>query len=335
MLKRRNLWGLFAVAGIGLLLYANWRRQPAPTNLQTQQSLSELDWAGVEWEDLQSLWQSEGEVHEQLKTLLANLPKEVSPPARYFAGLLHLAHNEPLPALECFALVAPTEIPAHYLYAPYRLHATQRPGGPNPYRGHLRKAVEAKQVTPLIRARFMNAEGQLADSLAMYLATDPAQWTSFDLQCINAFLQHAGLAAEAKSMLVAAVSSGRVPSRLQRDISRSLSNRSPMETAFRQRFTSQTLNDGELTAAAESLNEISRIRTLFVQRKYDELLEEVEQRPALQATHEAVLMCFLSALRLEDRSRAQLWGAELRRRHPEPEAVKWVETLTRDTFGQS
>jgi hypothetical protein len=70
------------------------------------------------------------------------------------------------------------------------------------------------------------------------------------------------------------------------------------------------------------------VRSLFLQRRYADLLSLFGDFDPDRATTEMSALLFLAALRQHDASYTFRWGQELKRRHPEQEMAEWVTRLT-------
>ena len=73
---------------------------------------------------------------------------------------------------------------------------------------------------------------------------------------------------------------------------------------------------------------MQRARRLFMERRYEDLLEGFGDVQPIQATTEMSTIVFLAALERGDAHLAYRWGQELKRRHPDRELARWVAGLT-------
>ena len=89
-------------------------------------------------------------------------------PALYLRGLLLMSQNDLTSALSCFLQIPPAEIPAIYLYAPYRLFSEQRPSQTNPFAEPMQKASARQEVPQLMQARIHVNDGRFAMALQAF-----------------------------------------------------------------------------------------------------------------------------------------------------------------------
>ena len=69
-------------------------------------------------------------------------------------------------------------------------------------------------------------------------------------------------------------------------------------------------------------------RNLFLERRYDELLEGFGERAPTRVTTEMATILFLAALSEKRSPEIYRWGQELKRRHPDKDLAAWVSNLT-------
>ena len=80
------------------------------------------------------------------------------------------------------------------------------------------------------------------------------------------------------------------------------------------------------------LKQVRDDRELFMSQDYDRLVEKHRDASPTRLSSEQNLMLFLSALSERERSLATKWGQELKRRNPQSETTRWVDSLTSTAF---
>lgn len=285
----------------------------------------------MDWSDVQPTAESpalDASVRERILDLTASGRRA---PSVYLRGLLQLASGDPGGALDTFSRLAPNEIPALHLYAPYRLYGRIHPKTPNPYGPPLRQAIETKRVPALIEARVEAHEGNLQRALKAYLRSDPGLWTGYDLEIFEGMLQHAGLANEAAIMLRAALRGGRIAPSIQTNLITRLTPPDPdvSREVLKDRLKDYLMNSaqGRDLATAATTRQLE-LRRRFVQRDYRGLLEDHRLADPVNLPNETVLMLFLAAAQEKDLAALDRWSQEVKRRVPTTEVAQWVKTIT-------
>lgn len=254
-----------------------------------------------------------------------------NPVALYLRGFVMMISEKPLQALTVFDQLSLKDIPEQFLYPPYRLHRQMRPKLANRYLEALIRAIDAGSVPPLITARVESQEGDLYSALSNYLRTDPGQWVTFDVQCIQKIGHHAGLSSEVRRMIFGALKSGRVSEKVDKPLRRLLAlNKDKAEVAALKRTLQQELlmNSSTGKIAVSSVKQMLDTRKLFMQKDYQKILNQHQDTNPLTLPNEAVLILFLSGVKLADRLEMDRWGQEIKRRYPNREVVGWVSKLT-------
>jgi hypothetical protein len=285
----------------------------------------------MEWSDVQPTAESAGRDLDLRERVLELTAQSRRAPVIYLRGLLLLATREPSGALDTFGRLAPEEIPALHLYAPYRLYGYLHPKTPNPYLPPLERAIAAKRVPALIEARVEAHEGDLQRALGAYLRSDPGLWTKHDLEVFQGMLQHAGLANEAGIMLRAALRGGRIEPPLQTNIMTLLmpADADASQDALRARLSEYLLNNpqGRKLATAATARQLD-LRKRFVERDYRGLLEDHRLADPVSLPNETVLFLFLAAAHEKDATALDRWSQEVKRRVPTAEVQEWVKQIT-------
>ena len=333
---------LAALAGISALAYlalpllrgTTSPGVPEPTTLKQfspDREVTTADLQKLSWQQINPLVAAIGADPERINRVRQLGAELASPPTTYLLALLALSQQQPETALALLDELNTPDIPALFLYAPYRLHQGLKPDTPNPYLPLLRQAVEQQAVPELIRARLLAVDGKLAQALNNYLRTDPAQWVGYDLEAMRRISSHQGLRADLRRMIAGALASGRVRPTIApslQGISRRPTNRFDMDL-FRQnlrRSVAEQSPEGKI--AIESARRLLEERQLFLQRKYAALIERYHETDQTSVSTETLVLLFLSAVSAAERVEIDRWGQELKRRHNDLEVRNWVTELS-------
>jgi hypothetical protein len=285
----------------------------------------------LEWRNVGELTQAIGADSDKINQVIRFITDVKNPAALYLKGFVLMITNKPLLALSTFDRIAIKDIPTHFLYPPYRLHRQVRPNEPNRYIGPLSQSIDAGSISPLITARFQSQEGDFYSALANYLQTDPGQWVTFDVKCIKKIGRHAGMSSEMRRMILGALKSGRVSTKIEKPLRQVLARDSYPEElrAFKSKLKTelhQNSSTGQI--AVSSIKQLIETRNFFMQRDYQAISNQHQNTDPIALPNESVLILFLSGVQLEDRLEIDRWGQEIKRRYPNQEVINWVSDLT-------
>jgi len=283
------------------------------------------------WQDVDKLTQAVGTNSDKILQVIQLTDDVQNPAAIYLRGFVLMISSKPLRALKAFDRLALKDMPAPFLYPPYRLQRRMRPAAPNRYLGALNQAIDAGSVSPLISARVQAQEGDPYAALSNYLQTDPAQWVTYDSKCIKKIGQHSGLSSEMRRMIFGALKSGRVSAKVEGPLRRVLAlENDPAEVrAFKRNLKEELIqNSSTGKMAVASIKQLLETRKLFVQRDYQTIIDQYRDASPMALPNESVILLFLSGVRLENRLEMDRWGQELKRRYPNQEVTDWVSELT-------
>ena len=285
----------------------------------------------LEWQNLEKLTRAVGTSSDKLRRIIELTDDAQNPTALYLRGFVLMITNKPLRALKTFDRLDVKDMPAPFLYPPYRLQRQMRPEAPNRYLGALTRAIDAGSVTPLITARVLAQEGDPYSALSSYLQTDPAQWVTYDVECIKKIGLHSGLSSEMRRMIFGALKSGRVSAKVEGPLRQvmALENDSAEVRAFKRKLKEELIQGSSTgKVAVSSIKQLLETRKLFFQRDYQTIVDRYQDANPMALPDESVLLLFLSGARLEDRLEMDRWGQEIKRRYPNQEVIDWVSELT-------
>ena len=117
---------------------------PAPDLTIATGSLHDIDeemLLELSWEHVAPTIEAAAQTRQSLEHILRTASTVDSGPSQYIAAILHLSEGRSEQALQRFQGIPFGSISAEYCYAPYRLHATMRPGIKNPFREPMLAAV--------------------------------------------------------------------------------------------------------------------------------------------------------------------------------------------------
>ena len=288
----------------------------------------------LEWRDIKGLTQKIGTDDEKIRQVLQLTATLQSTKAVYLRGFVLMIDNKPARALEAFDSLSTDDIPAPYLYPPYRLQRHLRPSQPNRYLVPLRQAIDAGEVSPLIQARVQAQEGDPFSAISSYMQTDPAQWAHYDIECLKEIGMQSGLHSEVRRMIAGALKSKRVSSKIEAEL-RQLAVMEPSDSelrALKRKLKEELIQDsGAAKIAASSMAQVLETRKHFLQRDYKTILQQYQNANPLSLPTETVLLLFLSAVEVRNSLEVDRWGQELKRRHPTQEVIDWVTELKTST----
>ena len=285
----------------------------------------------LDWQNVDELTQAVGTDSDKIRQVIQLTGGVQNPAALYLKGFVLMITNKPLQALTAFDRLAVKDVPAPYLYPPYRLQRRMRPEAPNRYLAALNRAIEAGSLSPLVSARVQAQEGDPYAALSSYLQTDPAQWVAYDVDCIKKIGQHSGLSSEMRRMIVGAFKSGRLSAKVEGPLRQVLTlETDPAEIrAFKRKLKEELIQDsGKGKLAVSSIKQLLETRKLFVQRDYQTIIDRQRDASPMALPNESVILLFLSSVNLGNRLEMDRWGQELKRRYPNQEVTEWVSELT-------
>ena len=285
----------------------------------------------LEWQNVDEMTQAVGTDSDKIRQVIQLTADVQNPAALYLKGFVLMITKKPLQALTAFDRLAVKDVPAPYLYPPYRLQRRMRPEAPNRYLAALNRAIDAGSLSPLVSARVQAQEGDPYAALSSYLQTDPAQWVTYDVECIKKIGQHSGLSSEMRRMIVGAFKSGRISAKVEGPLRQVLTLESdPAEIrAFKRNLKEELIQDSSTgKMAVASIKQLLETRKLFVQRDYQTIIDQHRDASPMALPNESVILLFLSGVNLENRLEMDRWGQELKRRYPNQEVTEWVSELT-------
>ena len=283
------------------------------------------------WQDIEATAEGSCADPKRVEEVVLASVTSTNPPTRFLRGLLLLAKGDRAGCLQAFQSVPVQQLPANFLYAPYRVFAELHPEKPNPYRPPLVRAANQGQLSPLVEARVMAREANVEKAMQGYMGSDPAQWTAYDLEIFPLLLRHAGFGYEAQRLLRSALNGGRVKPELRPRIEAlgydSVTNAAPSPT-FKPDFAKllQTSPESRELAGKVAIQQLE-VRRQFLQKQYPQLLRDHEEAHPPTLPDETVLLLTLSAAKLTNTPALDRWSQELRRRYPQPEVQSWLATL--------
>jgi hypothetical protein len=335
---------LLVVALIGIFAFKAQRyisdrgtKDPSPAPATTaddryaEASISVEMLNALEWQNVDELTQAVGTDSNKIRQIIQLATGVQNPAALYLKGFVLMITNKPMQALRTFNRLVVADMPAPYLYPPYRLQRRMRPEAPSRYLGALIRAIDADQVSPLIAARVQAQDGDPSSALSSYLQTDPAQWVTYDVDCIKKIGLNSGLSSEMRRMIFGALKSGRVSAKIERLLRQALTLETAAKEvrAFKRKLKEELIQDSRKgKMAVSSMKQLLEIRKLFVQRDYQMIIDRHQDASPMALPNESVLLLFLAGVRLEDRLEMDRWGQEIKRRFPNQEVTEWVSELT-------
>lgn len=287
----------------------------------------------MEWTSVSEAYQRATVDSDYAGALLEHSQSTHSQPARYVSALLEVRQGRLQAGLESFTTLNVGEIPASFLYIPFRLHEELRPGESNPFWNELRSNINQSGVEQLIRARVLILDGQLLEGLEAYGRTDPSVWTRFDANLLTDLSHHAGLGGDCRRLLRAALRGGRVPADLRDLLLRTLY---PVEDTFgsaasmellRERLAGQPEVAEAVAGAARSLLDLQR---LFLERDYQTIRDRCIGLDPVGQADRTVLLAYLASASLPDKAEASRWSSELLRRYPNSEMKEWIQAIRKE-----
>ena len=247
--------------------------------------------------------------------------------AAYRRGLEMLVRGDAEAALTAFDEMRSGEVPGDLAYPPYRLQSTMRPESRSVYAEPMLEAIAKGDVPRIVAARVLAQEGLLSESLTAYATTNPESWTRHDVQCLRGIARDGALKVDLDRVVWRALTRPGPDSTVEKGLVSLVRN--PASTDFEERFRKRIDTDpNALKIAGESLQQMQEARSLFMEKRYGDLLDRFGQKDPTHVTTEMSTVLFLSALKLKRAEEVYQWGQELKRMHPDRELADWVAKLT-------
>lgn len=308
---------------------ANSQAAARPSSNGKKITLEDLE--KLAWADLSRATKIFG-TNSELRNAIIEPPTPFqNAPAKYLQGLVLVADNRPEAALLAFDALATSDVPALFLYAPYRLHGSLRAEQPNPYLAPLEEAIEKNQLPVLIQARVQAMEGRLEKALLSYARSRPDRWVNQDLASLERIRQHAGLRPDVDLLISGALRGGGISSEIRPALV-ALSRNTPADpeisTARMNELKKRLESDANLRriATAATVRQLA-LRKQFIEKDYQQLLTDHRKTAPHSVPDETALLLLLSAASLADDEALDRWSLEVRRRYPSPEVRDWIQTL--------
>lgn len=269
------------------------------------------------WEDLPHALGALASSSIKRDQVADRISDDATPASRYLEGLLRAAKGQTIEAERLFDSIPVTDIPGPYLYAPYRLKESLGRDA-STYVVPLAAAARQGELPDLVAARVLARTGDLVTAIEHYLASDPARWTSYDIDSFALLLLHDGVAPDARLSINGALAAGRLSEE--------------METALREVVKSPVarLDLASMVSPAQARmagRVIAQNRASFRSGDYRDLLARYDLADRLRIDDETLLLLFMAAVAVGDEQRVAGWGLELNRRYPDPETTEWIRQL--------
>lgn len=256
------------------------------------------------------------------------------PQVIYLRALLQFALGNLEAASQEWARLDPAEIPADYLYPPWRLAAsaqTPKSAAPpiNRYEPFLAKAVADQTPSPLVQARFLAAKAEWRKSLDAYLLTNPENWTPHEIEVFRAMRLQAPHSRDAMVLLAGALNGGKIPASLQVQLAQLIKESpTPDLAALASALKS---NPALAKAATEATDQSLALRQAFASNQFQRVIQISASTDPLSATDEMALLTFLSAAQIRNHSLMDTWAKELIRRNPSDQTSSWIKKIKDET----
>ncbi len=325
----------FVIAGVAVLCLAGCRKEPAGTAAAAaksagrtvvfdsmSKSVNPAALEAMRWQDIAPTTESCARHRLTAETLKVSAGT-ASLPVIYLRGLLKFTLAD-LPGAEAeWATLDVSAIPADHLYAPWRLATSGK--GENRYEKPLADAVAENRASPLVCARFLASHGRWRDALDAYLLTDPSNWSTFEIKTFAAMKMQAPCSRDISVLMAGALSGGNVPQSLRRDLARLIKGTPlPDKEAFEASLRSDpALAKAAVDGAARALS----LQQAFASNRFEEVLSQSRSADPLQATDQAALLTFLSAVQMKDAAATETWAGELLRRDPTDRNRQWIASI--------
>lgn len=192
-------------------------------------------------------------------------------PSDYLRGLLELSLSHPDRAHSERSRLDPAAMPPDFLYAPWRLAATQ--AGGNRFAAALAAAVKEGRTGALVTARWHAADADWAVALETYLRTDPAGWSPHEVEQFRMMKLNSPTERETDQLMAGALRAGRVPQSLRGDLARLIKGApKPDKDALAAALKS---NPAFAAAATEAASRQLALRQAFASNRFAEVVEKI------------------------------------------------------------
>ena len=248
-------------------------------------------------------------------------------PCIYLRGLLELSRSHPDRAHAEWSRLDPAAMPPDFLYAPWRLAASQ--AGENRFAAPLAAAVKEGRAGPLVTARWHAAEANWVAALESYLTTDPADWSPHEVRQFRMMKLNSPTACDADQLMAGALRGGRVPQSLRGDLARLIKETPKPDKGA---LTAALKSNPELAkASTEAASRQLALRQAFASNRFAEVVGKIRDVDPSVASDETVMLAFLAASQVGDKPLADRWAQELHRRKPTAETAKWIAEIRKTT----
>lgn len=343
-MRSRRIW-LPVIGVLGPALWLAYELQPVspaavvrPVESEGRNVLAGTDPRGddlaplarMRWADVAITLDAIGRDSMARQRVIAETAGSSKAPVRYLRGLLFLAKGDAAGAAQTFAEIPAVEIPPEHLYAPYRVFVALGKPQENPFREPMRRAVAAGQASTIVAARVLGREGDLPGALQAFLRSNPEQWTSQDLELLEALRRHSGLAGEAITMLKAALKGGRVRESMRKPLVALVSVDGERVTAGQLQSRVAEIMRQDSPVRAPLIAAVERqlqMRERFLRRDYAGLIATYRPTDARNLPDETLLLLVLSSAQQSATAEFERWSGELRRRFPDRSVASWLQTL--------
>ena len=339
-----------ALVGVGILgIWATyeWRRtqpheEPAPrvagitspllgVDLRTG-DLSRL--AQVEWTEVEAVINHLSTDPMARDRAIEELQGLKSGSALYTRAFLQVARGDAVGGWQSLQSIDVAEIPAPCAYAAWRLGIETNVGVDNRFWVAVQAAAESGNLGQLQTARVRGAAGEWEQAVTDYLASDPAQWTTFDLRVMAQAMRLAGWRGEVGTLVLAALKGGRVPPTLRNEAAKLIAP-SQAEGAAQASWAAWQSAAAEAPELREVMNELVEqqlaLRQRFARGDHRGVLDACAKLDPKETGDETVLLAVLAAASTRDAAAWENWSAELLRRNPQPEVMAWIAQIRTET----
>jgi hypothetical protein len=255
----------------------------------------------------------------------------------YLQALQEFTSGNIKKARDLFGQLTPEELPPGFLYAPYRAYKIADPAESNPFKTPLLELANKKQLPSIWVARLKCDEGNFFESLTVYWRTNPKDWTLHDIDCLVQISSLQGTGPDLLSLARKSISSGLLDENVQLALSESILE---TETQYNAKVdqslvgklqTEINRNSAIGKAVEASIQQALNLRSLFINKEYQKILELTENKDPIRQSNETLLMIFLAASQQGDLQQCAKWSQEIKRRNKDQETEKWVEKIIKET----
>ena len=332
--------GLFALASFGAWVWYEFRspvstrQREDPVSAESAEVKPAFALLGSDPDILNRLqWSDVAEAVDylagrpvQASRFLAETPDHPRAEVSYMRAALLLALERAPEAVAIFRSMAPDSLPPDLLYVPWRLLGEIFPGEANPFTTTILAAAKAGRLPPLQMARVLVSQGHFDKAMESYLRTDPAQWTSFDMEGFRLLLADESSRNEAGAILLAAFKGGRLSSETRPTVAALLLRKGggpPPEAKLRE-FLER--NPEATAAAAKAVASLLEDRKMFLEEKFPELIAKHRASKVDSLIDESVILLTIASA-TTDKEAFGRWSRELQRRFPQDEVTTWIKSL--------